>query len=232
MNNYIRISDLKCPSKSLDCALKDLFAKYNKPVVITSSFDDVTSVYTLTVNGVSQEIPMPDNQTLSISPDNKSILISDGNSIDLSALVKQLETLTVLAYDPATKKVSYTDEDEVVTELDLSELAKDTFIETVTYDPTASALTLTYNDAAIPDILVDLKDLKQVVTEDSDTVEFSGTGETATPLTASVKIDPVVENLLTATTDGLLVDPAALKALASVELVDAFSNETLGFIYP
>lgn len=232
MNNYIRISDLKCPSKSLECALKDLFAKYNKPVVITSSFDDVTSVFTLTVNGVSQEIPMPDNQTLSLSPDNKSILISDGNSIDLTALVKQLETLTILDYDPATKKISFTDEDEVVTELDLSDLAKDTFIETVTYDPTASTLTLTYNDATIPDILVDLKDLKQVVTEDSDTVEFSGTGETATPLIATVKIDPATTNLITSTADGVQVTPEAVTDLASVELVDAFSNIHIGYIFP
>jgi hypothetical protein len=47
-------------------------------------------------------------------------------------------------------------------------------------------LTLKDNSAATPDIPVDLGDLKKVVTAPSPSVTFSGTGETATPLTATV----------------------------------------------
>jgi hypothetical protein len=62
MNNFIRISDLKCPSTDLDCALEKVFKEYGSkstaPATVTGSYNAATKMLSLTVNGASVVINM------------------------------------------------------------------------------------------------------------------------------------------------------------------------------
>jgi hypothetical protein len=153
-------------------------------------------------------------------------------SSTLDAMIKSFETTTSVSYSPLTKVITYTDEDGGTTNIDLSALAVDVFVDGASYSPSTMVLTLTDNSGTTPDITLNLSDLKQVAYVDSATVDFSGTGETATPLTASVKIGSTAGNLVTASASGIEVLPTAITALATVELVDAFSNIHVGYIFP
>jgi hypothetical protein len=150
----------------------------------------------------------------------------------LDAMVKSFETTTAVSYNPLTKTITYTDEDGGVTNLDLSALALDVYVSGSSYNASTMVLTLTDTNGATPDVVLNLADLKQVAYTDSATVDFSGTGETATPLTASVKIDATPGNLVTSTATGIQVTPLAVTSLATTELVDAFSNIHVGYIFP
>jgi len=153
------------------------------------------------------------------------------STVDLKPLVQNAETLTTLNYAPATKTLTYVDEDGVTATIDLSALALDIFVNGGTFNAATMVLTLTDNNATTPDIVVDLSDLKKVVTANSATVKFTGTGEASSPLTASVALDPALTNLVTATASGLLVDSSAVTALATVDVQDSFGNH-LFYAFP
>lgn len=163
-------------------------------------------------------------------------LTSDVNgvtdSVDLTPAVQAAETLTTWNYDPATHIVTYTGEDGVAGVSDLSALTTDIFVSGATFDAASMVLTLTDADAGTPDVVVNLASLKQVETADSATVAFSGTGEASSPLTASVVASTAtVGNLATIAADGVAVDPAAVTALATVDVQDAFGNH-LFYAFP
>lgn len=144
------------------------------------------------------------------------------STLDLTALIQAGETNTTLTYDPATKTLTYTNEDGTVATIDLSLLAVDVFVTGGSYDPATMVLTLSDNDGVTPDITINLADLKQVVTQATNSITFTGTGEASSPLQANVVIDPLAGNLLTVSAAGAKVDPAAVAALATVDVQDAF----------
>ena len=147
------------------------------------------------------------------------------DSLDLTPAVKAAETLTTWSYDPASHIVAYTGEDGVAKTSDLSSLTTDIYIDGFSWDPAALTLTLTDTDGDTPDVVVNLSELKKVATADSATIAFSGTGEASDPLTASIKASTATSgNLLTTAADGLAVDPADVRALATVDVQDAFGN--------
>lgn len=127
------------------------------------------------------------------------------NLLDLTALVQTAETTTSLTYNPATKALTYTNEDGVVATIDLSALAMDIYVNGASYNASSMVLTLTDNDASTPDIVINLADLKQVVTAASSVIAFSGTGEASSPLQATLNLDTATGNLLSMSVNGLLV---------------------------
>lgn len=127
------------------------------------------------------------------------------NVLDLTPLVLTAETNTTLTYNPATKTLTYINEDGVVATIDLSALATDIFVSGGSFDAATMVLTLTDNDGTTPDIVINLADLKQVVTAASSTITFSGTGEASNPLQATLNLDPATGNLLSMSVNGLLV---------------------------
>lgn len=61
-----------------------------------------------------------------------------------------------------------------------------------------------------------------LTTTDSATIDFTESGVNGHNLTGNVKLDATAGNLLTATATGLQVTPAAVAALATVDVQDAF----------
>ena len=70
-----------------------------------------------------------------------------------------------------------------------------------------------------------------VTTADSDNIAFTGDGNTGTPLSADLIIDPLAGNLLSTSAAGAAVDPADVKAALTFdcELQDLASN-TLAYV--
>lgn len=130
---------------------------------------------------------------------------SASNVLDLTPLIQAGETNTTLTYNPATKTLTYTNEDGVVSNVDLSALAMDIYVSGGAYDAGTMVLTLTDNDASTPDITINLADLKKVVTAASSVISFSGSGEASNPLQATLNLDTTTGNLLSMSVNGLLV---------------------------
>ena len=155
-----------------------------------------------------------------------------GKSTALESMVKAFETPTVLGYNPTTKVISYTNELGVVVNIDLSALAVDVFVNGATYNASTMVLTLTDNNGTTPDVSINLSELKKVATSGSNSVTWAGTGEASSPLVANIKIDPSLNNLITVSAAGVMLDKTTLTALATVELQSTFGTTTLGYIYP
>lgn len=143
-------------------------------------------------------------------------------TLDLTPLIQAGETNTTLTYDPATKTLTYTNEDGTVATIDLSALAADLFVSGGSYDPATMVLTLSDNDGTTPDMTINLADLKKVTTQASQSISFTGTGEASSPLQANLVVDPMTGNLITVGPAGAKVDPATVTALATVDVQDAF----------
>ena len=144
------------------------------------------------------------------------------STLDLTPLIQAGETNTTLTYNPATKTLTYTNEDATVATIDLSALAADIFVTGGSYNAATMVLTLSDNDGVTPDITINLADLKKVATQATNSITFTGTGEASSPLQASLVVDPIAGNLLTVTASGAKVAPAAVTALATVDVQDAF----------
>ena len=143
-------------------------------------------------------------------------------TLDLTPLIQAGETNTTLTYNAATKTLTYTNEDGLIATIDLSALAADIFVTGGTYDPATMVLTLSDNDGVTPNITINLADLKKVTTQASNSIAFTGTGEASSPLQANLVVDPIAGNLLTVSATGAKVAPAAVTALATVDVQDAF----------
>lgn len=91
------------------------------------------------------------------------------------------ETVTSLAYSAATKVLTFKDEAGNSTALDLSALAADIFVNGATFNAASGILTLTDNDGASPDVVVDLSAYKVGVTDNADgTYTLAQAGNTFT----------------------------------------------------
>ena len=153
------------------------------------------------------------------------------STLDLTPLIQAGETNTTLTYAPATKTLTYTNEDATVATIDLSALAADIFVTGGSYDPATMVLTLSDNDGVTPNITINLADLKKVTTQATNSIAFTGTGEASSPLQANLVLDPITGNLLVVSATGAKVDPAAVLALATVDVQDAFGTH-LFYAFP
>lgn len=153
------------------------------------------------------------------------------STLDLTPLIQAGETNTTLTYAPATKTLTYTNEDATVATIDLSALAADIFVTGGSYDPATMVLTLSDNDGVTPNITINLADLKKVTTQATNSITFTGTGEASSPLQANLVLDPITGNLLVVSATGAKVDPAAVLALATVDVQDAFGTH-LFYAFP
>ena len=104
----------------------------------------------------------------------------------------------------------------------VASLPADKFLQNFSYDSTTKVLTLTSSDG--PSVSGSLSDLIPVAVTKSQNIIVSGNGTTATPLTATAIIDAVVGNLLKSTATGLAILPSDVKALATIDIQDAFGS--------
>lgn len=81
--------------------------------------------------------------------------------------------------------------------------APDIYINGAALDPATFKLTLSDASAGTPDVVTDLSDLKKVVTADTATVAFLGTGEVGSPLSAIAVIPPTTHSNSWTRADGL-----------------------------
>ena len=146
-----------------------------------------------------------------------STLTMNGTPIDLGPAIKAGETLTVMAYDPALKKISYTAENGAVAVIDLSSLATDVYITGASLDAATMVLTLTDNSATTPDIVLNLAELKKVATSNTGSVSFTGTGEASSPLVANVTSIPAGVALPAANLTGTI--PAAIMTTSTTNAI-------------
>ena len=157
--------------------------------------------------------------------------IGTGESDALKALIKGQETATSMSYDAATKIISYTNEKGTVSNINLSALAVDIYVDGASYDAATMVLKLIDNDTGTPDISVNLAELKKVSSQNSTTVTLSGTGEASSPLKADVNVSNAATNLLKTDANGLLVSKTDITDLASVDVQDAFGTH-LFYAFP
>ena len=162
------------------------------------------------------------NVLAAVAPNLSSTVNGVVATVDLTALVQATETLTSLSYNALSKVLTYTDEDGVAQALNLSTLATDIYVNGGNYNAATGVLTLTDNDGGTGDVTINLQDLKIVVTAPSNSISFTGTGEASSALVANLVVDPLAGNLLAVTAAGVKVDPADVKALATVDVQDAF----------
>ena len=121
--------------------------------------------------------------------------------------------ITGLSFDSGTGVLTLTLGDTTTRTVNLAVLAADKFLQGSSYNATTKELTLTMTDAST--YVVDLSDLVKITSSDSSTVDFSGDGTSASPLTASVKVSSTANNLLTTDANGLFVSGSGLTAAAT-----------------
>ena len=107
-------------------------------------------------------------------------------------------------------------------------LPADKFLQSFSYSSATKVLTLTSSDGT--SVSGSLADLLPVAVTNSQNVIVSGNGTTASPLTASAIIDSITGNLLKSSATGLAILPADVKALASIEIQDAFGSH-IGYAF-
>ena len=101
-------------------------------------------------------------------------------------------------------------------------LPADKFLQSFSYSSATKILTLTSSDGT--SVSGSLADLIPVAVASSPNIIVSGNGTTANPLTASAIIDTITGNLLKSTATGLSILPADIKALATIDIQDAFGS--------
>lgn len=121
--------------------------------------------------------------------------------------------ITGLSFDSGTGDLTLTLGDSTTRTVNLAVLAADKFLQGSSYNATTKELTLTMTDAST--YVVDLSDLVKITSSNSSTVDFSGEGTVASPLTASVKVSSTANNLLTTDANGLFVSGSGLTAAAT-----------------
>lgn len=106
-----------------------------------------------------------------------------------------------LYFHPAEQALFFTDNKGTEVEIDLSVLGQDEYVSAVSLD--GSELILTLKNGST--LRTELKTLKVIETEDTDSVNLVGSGADSSKLKANVKIDPQSNNILTKSSSGLRV---------------------------
>lgn len=90
------------------------------------------------------------------------------------------ETNTSLSYNTLTKILTFTNETGTPTNIDLSALAVDIYVNGGTYNTTTGVLTLTDNDGTTADIVIDLSSLKSSMVNNNNGTYTHTVGTTST----------------------------------------------------
>lgn len=130
MQDIITYDSLLCPTTQLEDALRNIFCKFRCGAsdTVSAYFDPLTHTLTVTINGQTATTTVISTDTQQIGTHGTTINISNGNTIDLTALVKLAETNTSLGLQGNT--LTFTNEDGLVTNLNLCPVVK--ACETVT----------------------------------------------------------------------------------------------------
>lgn len=131
----------------------------------------------------------------STDPDN--VVTSDANGV----VVKN----SSLTFDQVNSELTFTDNKGTQSVIDLSEFLTDIHVESGSFDPATTMLTLQTNDPANPTISVNLGDLAKSATVDTATAKITGDGSTGNGLQVDVQVSADADNRLTASATGLLV---------------------------
>ena len=174
-----------------------------KQVVVPSNLGAEFALGTEVANKITIRVSAEAGNLLTNGADDRARLVQ----ASLAPAVAALETKTTLTYDAATSIITYTGETGVPSTIDLSAFLADVSVSGGAYDPATQVLTLTQDDGG-PAITINLQELKQVATLNSQTVTFTGNGENGTPLSAEVAVSSTAGNQLSAVADGLFVAPA------------------------
>jgi hypothetical protein len=118
-----------------------------------------------------------------------------------------------LSFDSGTGVLTLTLGDATTKTVNLAVVAADKFLQGSSYNATTKELTLTMTDAST--YVVDLSDLVKITSSNSSTIDFTGEGTVASPLTGSVKVSSTANNLLTTDANGLFVSGSGLTAAAT-----------------
>lgn len=140
INNVITYKDLKCPSKELDCILKDVISKYQIELqqgkeitsvvyqnnVLTITLSD-NSVFNTTVT-LDETLTSLSNFTLSPSNILSLSYLNENNqlqtlNVDLNGLVTVDVNLNNASYNAATNVITLTETDNQVHTINLSEFS-------------------------------------------------------------------------------------------------------------
>ena len=138
---------------------------------------------------------------------------------DLLSAIQTGETVTALSYNATTTELSYTDEDGVVSTIDLSALTTDIYVDGATFNAGTSVLTLTDNDGGTGDIVIDLSAFVVSITDNGDgTYDIVQNGATVGTIDTKDGVSADAGQALTLGSDGLPYLDAA--SLASDSVVD------------
>ena len=148
-----------------------------------------------------------------VSTDAGNLITQGGDSkafLD-QAVIQANETTTSLSYNAGTTTLTYTDEDGTDTDVDLSALTTDIYVDGASFNATSMALTLTDNDGGTADVVVDLSTMRSVYTNNNDgtyTLD-DGNGATTTVTTTSGDAGNLITN---GSDDGPFLNQAVIQA--------------------
>jgi len=117
---------------------------------------------------------------------NKVSIKIDGSTITKNGNGQLVATTGGLTYDNATTVLTYTNGAGNVQNIDLSALVSEIFVDGGTFDAATSTLTLTDNDAATPDVTIDLSTLIGVSTDAGNLLSNGADGK---PLLTKADLD-------------------------------------------
>lgn len=171
---------------------------------LTGSGSGTPTVYTFTDSNTVDFSTSGNNVTAStkISPNAGNIIQALSNGLFAG---ETLTALTGLTLTGQTLNAFYRDEVGTTTtrSVDLSSAFVDVNVSNTTFDPNTYILTTVETDGSTH--TVNLSELIKINVVDSTSIDFSGDGTAATPLTGSVKKSPNVGNILQLLSNGLYV---------------------------
>ena len=171
---------------------------------LTGSGSGTPTVYTFTDSNTVDFNTSGNNVTAStkISPNSGNIIQALSNGLFAR---ETLTALTGLTLTGQTLNAFYRDEKGDVTtrSVDLSSALVDVNVSNATFDPNTYVLTITETDGQTHS--VNLSELIKINVMDSLSIDFTGDGTATTPLSGSVRVSPISDNILQVLSGGLYV---------------------------
>lgn len=129
---------------------------------------------------------------------------------DLLAAIQAGETVTSLSVDNVAHTITYTREDGTTDVIDLAAATTEIYVDGGSFDATTGVLTLTDNDGASPDVVIDLSGYAVTVVDNADgTYDVNQNGASVGTIDLAPSTD--AGNLITQGTDGrVFIDASAI----------------------
>ena len=221
---FYSATDGAAAAAAAEAAKKAAESKVASVTATTGSAIEVTGTTTAPTVGLKLDKSTPGNVTLSQSaaglkasveiPAATVTGVATGDKV-LGLSGTKLSSTLNLKYNSTTKKIQLLGiKDAVIAEVDASDFIKDGMVNTVSFDPTSKALTITFNtDSGKETITVDLSSLVDTYT--------AGNGIAIDRNAVSIKVDPTSEKFLS-------VDTAGVKISGVQSAIDKAKNEVVG----